>query len=335
MKILVIGGAGFIGSHTVKTLLAAGHVVTVFDSFEHGHRDIIRQLLPPKSIIRGDIRNPASVNRAMSSGFDSVIHFAGYIEAGESVEQPGKFFLNNTTGSINVLNAMIEHNVHQIVFSSTAAVYGNPKTSPIPETAPKIPTNPYGTSKLLVEQAIADFTHFTPIKATILRYFNAAGADSGGKLGENHHPETHLIPLILQVPLGLRPHITIFGTDYPTLDGTAIRDYIHVEDLAMAHLMAVETQPTSQSKLRTYNVGSGRGYSVNEVIAMCRRCTGHPIPTQNALRRLGDPVRLIADSRLIQTELGWKPRRSDLESIVSDAWNWLNRSNVGYNTSIN
>lgn len=331
MNTLVIGGAGFIGSHTVKALCQAGHTVSVFDSFEKGHSKSLEALVPSERIFKGNILDSNTLDEVFAKhSFDAVIHFAAYIEAGESVIDPGKFFQNNTAGAISIINTMLKHSVHQLVFSSTAAVYGNPKTMPIPETAVDVPTNPYGTSKLLVEQAIADYTQFTPLKATILRYFNAAGADHDGHLGENHQPETHLIPLILQVALGQREKIKLFGTDYPTPDGTNIRDYIHVDDLARAHVMALETQATSEDKLWIFNVGTGHGYSVKEVVAMARKVTGHPIPTEGSPRREGDPVELVADASKIQAKLGWKAERSDLETIVADAWQWLNQNPHGY-----
>ncbi len=327
MTILVTGGAGYIGSHTVKALQRAGHTIYIFDSLEHGSQTTIETLGLADSFIPGSILDTEALDQAFArASFDAVIHFAAYIEAGESVKEPGRFFWNNTAGSINLLNAMRAHDVHQLVFSSTAAVYGEPKTVPITEDAAKAPTNPYGTSKLLIEQVISDLTTFTPLKATVLRYFNACGADPDGQLGENHQPETHLIPLVLQVAAGKRPEIKIFGTDYPTPDGTAVRDYIHVSDLAQAHVMALESQAKADTKLRRYNVGTGHGYSVKEVIEACRQATKHPIPTREEARRPGDPAQLVADSSQIQHELGWQPNHSDLKTITMTAWNWAKQA---------
>lgn len=321
MRILVTGGAGYIGSHTVKALRQSGHEVVVFDSLEKGHASTLTRL--QIELIKGSLDTRETIREALTQTRpDAVIHFAAYIEAGESVKEPERFFLNNTAGSINLLHAMRETNVNQLVFSSTAAVYGEPKHVPIPEDLEKSPTNPYGTSKLLVEQAIADLTAFTPLKATILRYFNACGADPEGELGENHQPETHLIPLILQVASGERESIKIFGTDYPTPDGTNIRDYIHVSDLANAHVRALEDQASAEDKLRIFNVGTGTGYSVREIIETCRQVTGHAIPAEEVARRAGDPATLVADARKIHESLGWKAQYSDLKTIVETAWKW-------------
>lgn len=332
MNILVVGGAGFIGTHTIKALQRSNHTVTLFDSFEHGYEPAAHMLLDKKSIYTGNILNSNDLGNVFKNNtFDAVIHFAAYIEAGESVTSPAKFFTNNTAGSFSLFQTMLDYGVHNLVFSSTAAVYGQPKTVPIPETASKKPTNPYGTSKYLVEQALADLCANTPLKATILRFFNAAGADPEGQLGEFHDPETHLIPLVLQVAQGKRESIKIFGADYPTPDGTAVRDYIHVDDLANAHVMALETAKDTSEPLRTYNVGTGRGYSVLEVIESVRKVTGHPIPAEQHPRRAGDPAELVANSSKIQSELGWAPKSSDLETIVTHAWQWLKSHPQGYN----
>ncbi len=327
MTILVTGGAGFIGSHTVKELRQAGHQVAVFDSFEKGARANLAGFIDPQAIFEGNVLQTADLDRVFAAQpFEAVIHFAAYIEAGESVNDPGRFFWNNTAGTINLANAMVKHGVHQLVFSSTAAVYGQPQTTPISETAPTQPTNPYGSSKLLAEEALRVYTAHTPLKVTALRYFNAAGADPDGQLGENHRPETHLIPLVLQVAAGKRAKVDVFGTDYPTPDGTAIRDYIHVFDLAAAHLAAL--RPARQG-WRVYNVGTGRGFSVGEIIATCRQETGRPIPVKNGPRRPGDPPILVADAQKITGDLEWQPRYSDLAGIVKTAWNWVSKSPHG------
>lgn len=326
MRIIVFGGAGFIGSHTVKALLKANHQVTIFDSFEKGNRDLAYRLVGKTNCFEGSILDGNALTTALQPGFDAAIHFAAYIEAGESVTDPCRFYQNNTAGSINVINALVKQGVNQIVFSSTAAVYGNPTQIPIPESAPLEPTNPYGESKRLVEKVLADVTKATPLKATILRYFNAAGADPDGEMGENHEPESHLIPLVLQVAQDKRHAIKIYGSDYPTLDGTCVRDYIHVTDLANAHVLALESQTRSQDSLRIFNVGTGRGYSVKEVIEMCRNVTNHPIPVETSDRRPGDPAQLVADPQNITQKLGWQPHYSDLQTIIKHAWQWQNRA---------
>lgn len=328
MKLLVTGGTGYIGSHTVKALIKAGHTVFVFDSLEKSSKARLHGMIPDEAIIQGNLLNPSDLKAVFASqSFDAVIHFAAYIEAGESVKEPGRFFWNNTAGTINLLNAMHDHNVNHLVFSSTAAVYGEPNEIPIKETASTQPTNPYGSSKLLVEEVLTDLTRLTSLQATILRYFNACGADPDGQLGENHNPETHLIPLILQVASGEREQIKLFGTDYSTPDGTAVRDYIHVTDLANAHVKALEAQfSDANSKLATYNVGSGQGYSVKEVLEACRKETNHPIPATEEPRRPGDPAQLVAEATKITTELGWEPCYSDLPTIIKTAWAWHQKS---------
>lgn len=322
MRVLVTGGAGYIGSHTVKALLEAGHEPVIFDSLEKGHRHVLAQF-PSVPFIEGDVRILADIQRAFrQEKVAAVIHFAAYIEAGESVKEPMRFFENNTLGAINVLKALRDAGVEHFIFSSTAAVYGEPDQVPIPETAVRKPTNPYGTSKLLVEHVLETTCELTPLKATILRYFNACGADPAGELGEQHQPETHLIPLTLQVANGEREAIQIFGTDYPTPDGTAIRDYIHVSDLAQAHVAALEAQKHHNRKLTTYNVGTGQGYSVREIITTCREITGHAIPAHESPRRAGDPAVLVAKATKIKQELDWQPQHSDLRTIIATAWQW-------------
>lgn len=331
MQILVTGGAGYIGSHTVKALQQSGHEVIVFDSLENGHPESLPAFELAKNLFKGNLLDNDELDSLFQQfKFDAVIHFAAYIEAGESVKVPGKFFWNNTAGTINLLNTMNAYEVNRLVFSSTAAVYGQPKESPIPESAVKDPTNPYGRSKLLIEEALKDLTTFTPLRATVLRYFNAAGCDPDGQLGENHEPETHLIPLVLQVATGKRDHIKLFGTDYPTPDGTCVRDYIHVSDLAEAHVLALETLDSASEPLRRYNVGTGKGYSVKEIIETCRTVTGHTIPAQEEPRREGDPAELVADSIKLQKELNWKPQHSELTTIIKSAWNWHQKHPNGY-----
>lgn len=323
MHVLVTGGAGYIGSHTVKALKKAGYTVSVLDSLENGHLESLDSLVEKQNIFIGNLLDTDFLNQTFrNNNFDAVMHFAAYALVGESVEKPGKYFWNNTAGTTNLLNAMIEHGVNHFVFSSTCAVYGQPEVVPITEDTAKHPENPYGLSKLLSEQVIQEIAQASPLKATALRYFNACGADREGKLGEDHAPESHLIPLILQVALGQRQEIKIFGTDYPTPDGTAVRDYIHVEDLASAHIKALEQQKQSENKFSFYNLGTGKGYSVKEVIETCRQVTGHAIPAVETDRRPGDPPELVANPAKANKELEWNPECSDLETIIQTAWNW-------------
>jgi UDP-glucose-4-epimerase GalE len=279
--------------------------------------------------VAGDILDHERLEHVLrSEQVEAVLHFAAFTLVGESVSDPAKYYRNNVVGTLSLLEAMRAANVRKIVFSSTAAVYGNPQSVPIREDAPKLPVNPYGVTKLLIEQALADYAHAYGFGFAALRYFNASGASAAGDIGEDHQPESHLIPLILQVALGQRPHITVFGNDYPTPDGTCVRDYIHVHDLATAHARALELlEPGTQLRL---NLGSGRGYSVREVIATCRTVTGHAIPEVTGDRRAGDPPVLVADPTLAQTTLNWRAERSDLLTIVADAWRWHASHPHGY-----
>jgi UDP-glucose 4-epimerase len=297
------------------TLLQQGHAVVVYDNLCHS----TRALLPPGAdFVHGELADRARLEQLLASGFDGVMHFAALIEAGESMRHPELYFRNNSASSLSLLEAMISTGVHRLVFSSTAAVYGEPAVTPIAEDAPLRPTNAYGESKLLVEKMLMWMYRVHGLRYASLRYFNVAGA-MGGR-GEAHEPESHLIPLVLDVALGRRGQITIFGDDYPTPDGTCIRDYIHVEDLAHAHLLAFEALATKEQLV--YNLGNGTGFSVREVIESARRVTGHPIPVEIVPRRPGDPAVLIASSAKIGRELGWKPRHTSLDAIIESAWTW-------------
>jgi UDP-glucose 4-epimerase len=320
MRILVTGGAGYIGSVVAAQLVAAGHNVVVYDNLSKGNRDAVPR---QAKLIVGDVGDRACLDAALQDGnIDSVMHFAAWIEAGESMKEPERFFRNNTANSLVLLEAVLAHHVPRFVFSSTAALYGNPVRSPISESDPLQPTNAYGESKLLVERMLEWFFRIHGLSYASLRYFNAAGATA--ELGERHSPETHLIPLILQVALGVRGHISIFGTDYATADGTCVRDYIHVSDLASAHLLALERlKAASQPQQLIYNLGNGRGFSVREVIEAARRVTGHAIPSSEAPRRPGDPDALVASSEKIQRELNWRPQFAGLEKIIGSAWEWM------------
>jgi UDP-glucose 4-epimerase len=316
MRILVTGGAGYIGSVVADHLLRAGHAVTVLDNLSRGHRESV----PARAeFVLGDTGDQLILASIFEQGrFDAVMHFAASIEAGESVLYPERFFENNCSRTLTLLQAVLQFQVPRLVLSSTAAVYGEPKRIPISEDHPLEPTNPYGESKLIVERMLSWFHRIHGSRYASLRYFNAAGA--AAQRGEAHNPETHLIPLILQVPLGKRPAISIFGTDYPTKDGTCIRDYIHVDDLATAHLLALDGLEEHSELI--CNLGSGTGFSVREVIEVARKVTGHPIPAFEAPRRSGDPAVLVASSEKIRGLLGWQPRQSDIETIVRSAWEW-------------
>lgn len=326
--ILVVGGAGYIGSHMAKRLRQLGEEHIIFDNLERGHRAAIGS----SPFIQGDLRQPDQIKKAFAeNSIDTVMHFSSYIEVGESVKDPAAFWDNNVTGTLNLLEAMREAGVHRIVFSSTAAVYGEPEQVPIPEDHPKRPESPYGWSKLAVEQVLSSYAEAYGLNSVCLRYFNAAAADPEGELGEDHRPETHLIPRILLAAQGRAPEIKIFGTDYATLDGTCIRDYIHVWDLAEAHWKAIQylRQQTGGSFLAC-NLGYGHGYSVREVIEAAREVTGEPIPAQEVERRPGDPAQLIADSRLAQERLGWVPQHDNLRQIIQHAWTWMQANPGGY-----
>jgi UDP-glucose 4-epimerase len=316
MRVLVTGGAGYIGSVVADRLLRNGHSVTVLDNLSKGHRKVVP---PQASFALADTGDRAALAGIFEAGrFDAVMHFAASIEVGESVMCPERFFDNNSARSLTLLEAVLKYRVPRFVLSSTAAVYGEPRRIPIMEDDPLEPTNAYGESKLIVERMLSWFHRAHGLRYASLRYFNAAGATA--ERGEEHNPETHLIPLVLQVPLGKRPAISIFGTDYPTKDGTCIRDYIHVDDLATAHLLALDG--LEQHPQLICNLGSGNGFSVREVIEIARKVTGHGIPVAEAPRRAGDPAVLVASSEKIRRVLGWNPQHSDIESIVRSAWEW-------------
>jgi UDP-glucose 4-epimerase len=326
MRVLVTGGAGYIGSHVVDLLVREGHAVTILDSLEKGHREAVH---PSANFLLGDCGDAELLNRLFTQvPFDAVMHFAAYIEAGESMVDPGRFFVNNTARPLILLDRMMAHGVQKFIFSSTAATYGNPEYTPIDEEHPKAPTNAYGYAKLLVEGALEWMHNLRGLSSVSLRYFNASGC--GPELGEDHAPETHLIPLVLEVAQGRRSAIKIFGTDYPTPDGTCIRDYVHVRDLASAHLLALTSLGAGER--RFYNLGNGTGFSVREVIEAARRVTGRAIPVEEAPRRLGDPAVLVASSAKIRSELGWHPAYPELECIIRSAWQWKQRYPQGYAT---
>lgn len=316
--ILVVGGAGYIGSHMVKLLLKTGYQVITFDNLSTGYR----QAVVGGEFILGDLAEPNQLSRLFQHyHVDAVMHFASFSLVGESTQLPGKYYLNNVANTLNLLEAMIAHQIKTFIFSSTAAIFGEPQTTPIDENHPKNPINPYGVSKWMIEQILQDYDKAHQLKSICLRYFNAAGADAEGELGENHNPETHLIPLVLQVASERRAHINIFGQDYETDDGTCVRDYIHIEDICQAHLLALQ-QLQSEKTSHVYNLGSGSGFSVQQVITAAREVTGHPIPVTVAPRRQGDPARLVADSRRAQTQLGWQSHYPDLKTIIQHAWHW-------------
>lgn len=315
MRILVTGGAGYIGGTVAQLLLDENHEVVIYDNLSHGHRS----MLPSQAqFVEGDVADRQALENLLSSGIDGVMHFAALIEAGESMKKPEVYFRNNSASTLSLLEAMLATGVHRLVFSSTAAVYGEPESTPILEDAPLRPTNAYGESKLLVEQMLTWLNRVHGFRYASLRYFNVAGAIPGR--GEAHEPESHIIPLILDVALGRRSSIKVYGNDYPTPDGTCVRDYIHVQDLAHAHLLAFEALSTRDRLI--YNLGNGVGFTVREVIESARRVTGHPIPVVEEPRRPGDPAVLIASSEKIARELGWKPRFTDLDAILASAWEW-------------
>ena len=323
-RVLVTGGAGYIGSVVAAQLLAKGCDVIVYDNLSHGCN---RAVPAGAKLIVGDTADRAALDRLFQEhAIDAVMHFAAYIEAGESMQVPEKYFRNNTVNTLTLLEAMLAHRVNRLVFSSTAALYGTPERTPIEETDPLRPTNAYGESKLLVEQMLAWFSRIHGLRYSCLRYFNAAGAT--GELGEDHVPESHLIPLTLQVALGKREYISIFGTDYPTLDGTCIRDYVHVSDLASAHILVLDALRQRDNLI--YNLGTGSGFSVREVIETARRVTGHPIPAREEPRRAGDPAVLVAGSGKIKHDLNWRPQFPELEVIVRSAWEWRRTHPDGY-----
>lgn len=319
MAILVLGGAGYIGSHTVAALCEAGRDVVVVDNLETGHKEAVH---PDAKFYQGDISDHDFISGVFQKeSISSVIHFAAYSLVGESVEKPLKYYENNLCKTRDFLAAMVENGVDKIVFSSTAATYGEPERVPILENDRTEPTNPYGETKLAMEKMFKWTANAYGIRYVSLRYFNACGAHTSGGIGEAHSPESHLIPLILQVPNGQREFISVFGNDYPTPDGTCIRDYIHVTDLAMAHILAVDyLEKGGESDI--FNLGNGVGFSVKEVIETARKVTGHPIPAKEVERRAGDPAQLIASSEKAKRVLGWNPQQDSLEEIISTAWKW-------------
>lgn len=324
MNVLVTGGAGYIGSVTVATLLERGHTVVVLDDLSTGHRDAVPEGVP---FVHGSVADTDMVGYALAKhGVEAVVHFAAKSLVGESMSKPTKYFLANTASTFALLDVAVAHGVGRFVLSSTAAVYGTPASVPIPETAELRPESVYGESKLMIERALRWLASTTGLASVALRYFNAAGATP--VLGEDHRPESHLVPLVLQVAAGKRDRIQVFGDDYATPDGTAVRDYVHVADLADAHALALETMRPGEA--RAYNLGSGSGYSVREVIDVCRAVTGHAIPAAAAPRRAGDPPRLVADSSLARSELGWSPRFDDLANLVASAWAWHSAHPDGY-----
>ncbi len=317
--ILVTGGAGYIGSHYVMQAIEAGESVVVLDNLAYGHREAV---VDGAELIVGDMSDRGLLDQIFSQHrIDAVVHFAAFAYVGESVTAPRKYYLNNTVATLNVLNAMVDHGVLKFVFSSTCATYGNPQYMPIDEKHPQSPINPYGESKFFVEKMLQAYNNAYGLRFCALRYFNAAGADPEGKIGESHDPETHLIPLVLQTATGQRDTISIFGTDYDTPDGTCIRDYIHILDLARAHGLSLK-RLRDGAESGFFNLGTETGISVTEVIETCRRITGKPIPTLFKDRRPGDPARLVASATKARTELGWEPQFADLDSIVRTAWTW-------------
>ncbi len=330
MKIFVTGGAGYIGGTVAAILMEKGHRAVIFDNLSHSRRSLVPS---GAEFIEGELADRVVIERIFKAAegagepFDGVLHFAALIEAGESMQRPEIYFRNNSASTLSLLEAMLACGPKRLVFSSTAAVYGEPEVIPIQEDARLAPTNPYGQSKLLVEQMLAWFHRIHGLRYASLRYFNVAGAyegPAGITRGESHEPESHLIPLVLDVALGRRPSIRIYGDDYPTPDGTCIRDYIHVSDLTEAHLLALSalSEATEKPKPLIYNFGNGQGFSVRDVVESARRVTGHPIPAEVNPRRPGDPAVLIASSQKAMSELGWKPRYTDLDEIVRTAWVW-------------
>ena len=331
MRVLVTGGAGYIGSHTVRELCAQGHAVTVFDNLSKGHVEAVPDGV---AFTKGDIRDSELLGAVLrGSGIEAVVHFAADSLVGESMQKPSQYYWNNVTGTLNLLDVMLACEVKKIVFSSTAAVYGEPVGWPIKEEFPTHPTNVYGRTKLVIEGMLADYAQAYGLNYVSLRYFNAAGAAEHGVIGEDHMPETHLIPLILQTALGKRDAISIYGADYPTADGTCIRDYIHVRDLAEAHVLALQHLAVG-GESRVFNLGSETGFSVRQVIDEAKRVTGVDFSVREAARRSGDPAVLVASSARIRSELGWLPKHSDVRSILSSAWEWHKKHPEGYKSEL-
>jgi UDP-glucose 4-epimerase len=318
LHVLVVGGAGYIGSHMVKYLAKKGCRVTTLDNLVSGHRDAVLH----GDFVHGDLADKLLLQRLFSTTqFDAVMHFASFIQVGESVQKPAMYYENNVTNTLNLLDTMRLSGVDKFIFSSTAATFGEPRYSPIDEKHPQQPINPYGRSKLFVERILEDYEYAYGLHSVCLRYFNAAGADPDGQLGERHDPETHLIPLVLQAASGRRPSISVFGRDYDTPDGTCIRDYIHITDLCAAHWLALLSLMNGAGSQR-YNLGNGQGFSVQEVIDSALRITGRNIQVVSALRRAGDPARLVADATLAMQQLDWQPQYADLDTMLAHAWKW-------------
>lgn len=325
MRILVTGGAGYIGSHSVRLFVERGHDVWVFDNLCFGHKAAV----PADRLIQADLKDIHRFDQALlEHRIEAVVHFAAFTFVGESVKDPAKYYLNNLVNTIHLMECMRRQGIWRFVLSSTAATYGTPTQVPITEETPQQPINPYGASKLAVERVLDDYAKAYNWGSAALRYFNASGAHASGEIGEDHDPETHLIPLVIYAAMGKRPHIEIFGEDYPTPDGTCVRDYIHVDDLASAHLLAVEN--LKQGSALKYNLGIGRGYSVREVIQAVEEVTGKKVPVKVGGRREGDPAVLVASSDKIQRELGWKPKYTELKAIVETAWKWHQSHPRGY-----
>lgn len=328
MNILVVGGAGYVGSHACRVLENAGHEVFVYDNLSVGHPQSVRS----GRLIEGDVADGQLLRKVLrEQKIDAVMHFAAFALVGESVADPAKYYRNNVIAALELLDAMRDCDVRRLVFSSTTATYGEPELIPIAETTRQDPINPYGFTKLVIERAMADYAHAYGLGYAALRYFNAAGADPSGEIGEDHDPESHIIPIVLQVALGQRESVTIFGDDYPTPDGTCIRDYVHVNDLGQAHLKALERLEDGRGIC--VNLGTGRGNSVRQIVDACRRITGHPIPEQIGQRRLGDPPELVADASLANQLLDWTPQFTDIEQIIETAWRWHQAHPHGYRTS--
>lgn len=328
MRVLVVGGAGYIGSVTTQFLLREGHEVVIFDNMTRGHK----QAVPPEAqLLLGDMGSEQDLVFAFEQGIDAVMHFAALSLVGESVENPALYFKNNVANGLTLLDSMLAYNVKHFIFSSTCAVYGEPESSPITENLPLSPANPYGESKLAFEKVLKWYSAAYGLKYVSLRYFNAAGAS--GAAGEDHNPESHLIPLVLQVASGKRDKVTIYGDDYATPDGTCVRDYIHVKDLAAAHLKALN-HLVEKGENAIFNLGNGTGASVKEVIDVARQVTGKPIPSVVGARRVGDPPFLVASNEKIHRQLGWRPQCSDLKTIISDAWEWHQNHPEGYSIEL-
>ena len=326
MAILVTGGLGYVGAHAVKVLVDRGEEVISLDNLVFGHREAACGA----EVVIGDIGDARLLLEIFKSHkVEAVMHFAAFADVGESVSDPHKYYVNNISNSLTLLRAMIDHGVKVMIFSSSAATFGEPEVVPIPEGHPKNPTNPYGRSKLMLEEILGEYDRAYGLRSVSMRYFNASGADPTGVIGEDHTPEHHIIPIVLQVALGQRDHVSIFGTDWPTKDGTCIRDYVHVTDLAQAHVLALDALREGR-RTTAYNLGNGSGYSVRELIELAEKVTGRKIESVSGARRPGDPAVLVASSARIVSELGWEPRFADLKTIIETAWNWHSNHPNGY-----